>query len=151
MKKLMALVSVVLILAAGAMAFVRLAPSDPALWHIALEPRPPIIATASPDEITVLSNGAYADLTASADQTQALLAKLDSIALATPRTQRIAGSAETGRITWVTRSLFWGFPDYTTAESTPQGVTIYARQRFGKGDWGVNAARLTAWITALNT
>lgn len=146
----MALASVVLILAAGAMAFVRLSPSDPALWHIALNPRPQDIATPSPDKVTVLPNGAYADLIAAVDQRQAVLAMLDGIALATPRTSRVAGSAETGRITWETRSLFWGFPDYTTAESTPHGVTIYARQRFGRGDWGVNAARLTAWITALN-
>jgi uncharacterized protein (DUF1499 family) len=151
MRKLMALASVILILAAGAMAFIRLAPSDPAQWHIALNPRPANIATPSPDKITALNNGAYVDLTAAADQTQALLAKLDGIALASPRTQRVAGSAETGRITWVTRSAIWGFPDYTTAESTPTGITIFARQRFGAGDFGVNAARLAAWITSLNT
>lgn len=150
MKKLMTLAVLLLIVAAGAMAFVRLAPTNPSLWHVALDPRPLDIATPSPDRVTALPNGAYVDLTAAADQTQALLAKLDGIALASPRTLRIAGSAETGRITWQTRSAFWGFPDYTTAESTPEGVTIYARQRFGKGDWGVNAARLTALISALN-
>ena len=147
----MTLASVILILAAGAMAFIRLAPSDPAQWHIALNPRPANIAPPSPDKITALNDGAYVDLTAAPDQTQALLAKLDGIALASPHTQRVAGSAETGRITWVTRSAFWGFPDYTTAESTPTGITIFARQRFGAGDWGVNAARLAAWITKLNT
>jgi len=146
----MALAVLILTLAAAAMAFIRLSPSDPALWHLALDPRPLNIATPSPDQVTTLPNGAYADLPAAPDQTQALLAKLDGIALASPRTSRVAGSAETGRITWVTRSAFWGFPDYTTAESTPQGVTIYARQRFGKGDWGVNAARLAAWIAGLN-
>ncbi|WP_054009096.1 DUF1499 domain-containing protein [Cypionkella psychrotolerans] len=150
MTKIMTLAVLILIVAAGAMAFVRLAPTNPSLWHVALNPRPLDIATPSPDRVTALPNGAYVDLTAAADQTQALLAKLDGIALASPRTLRIAGSAETGRITWQTRSAFWGFPDYTTAESTPEGVTIYARQRFGKGDWGVNAARLTAWISALN-
>ncbi|OYU39041.1 MAG: hypothetical protein CFE33_11420 [Pseudorhodobacter sp. PARRP1] len=150
MKKSMVLASAALILAAGAMAFIRLAPADPGQWDIALQPRPTEIAIPSPDKIAVLSNGAYIDLTAAADQTQAVLAELDGIALASPRTQRVAGSAETGRITWVTRSAFWGFPDYTTAESTPTGVTVFARQRFGAGDWGVNAARLSAWITALN-
>lgn len=139
----------ILIVLAGGMAFVRLAPTNPALWHIALDPRPQEIATPSPDTVTTLPNGAYGDLIVAPDQSQALLAKLDSIALAGPRTQRIAGSAETGRITWVTRSLIWGFPDFTTAESTPQGVTIFARQRFGSGDWGVNAARLTTWIDQL--
>lgn len=150
MNKIMALGIVILIAMAGAMAYIRLAPSPASLWDLALDPRPQNIATPSPDKVTPLPNGAYVDLTATADQTQALLARLDSIALASPRTQRIAGSAETGRMTWVTRSAFWGFPDYTTAESTPIGVTLYARQRFGAGDWGVNAARLTAWIAALN-
>lgn len=149
MTKIMTLVVLILIVAAGAMAFVRLAPTDPDVWHMSLDPRPLDMATPSPDKVTALPNGGYVDLTAAPDQTQALLAKLDGIALATPRTLRIAGSAETGRITWQTRSAFWGFPDYTTAESTPNGVTLYARQRFGKGDWGVNAARLTAWISAL--
>ena len=144
----MTLAIVILILVAGVMAFIRLAPTNPALWHIALDPRPAVIATSSPDKVTTVQIGGYVDLT-SADPIQTL-AKLDSIALAFPRTTRVAGSAETGRITWVTRSLFWGFPDFTTAESTPQGVTVFARQRFGKGDWGVNAARLTAWISALN-
>ncbi|MES2434718.1 MAG: DUF1499 domain-containing protein [Pseudomonadota bacterium] len=146
----MTLAVLILILAAGAMAFIRLAPTNPDAWHVPLDPRPQDMAAPSPDKVTPLPNGAYTDLTAAPDQTQALLAKLDGIALASPRTQRIAGSAETGRITWVTRSAFWGFPDFTTAESTPTGVTLYARQRFGKGDWGVNAARLTAWISALN-
>ena len=150
MTKLMTLAVLILIFAAGAMAFIRLAPTHPSVWHVPLDPRPLDIATPSPDQVTVFANGAYVDLTAALDQTQALLAKLDGIALATPRTLRIAGSAETGRITWQTRSAFWGFPDYTTAESTPDGVTLYARQRFGAGDWGVNAARLTAWISALN-
>lgn len=149
MKILMALAVLILIVAAGAMAFVRLAPVDPALWHIALNPRPQDIASPSPDKITTLPNGGYIDLIATPDQTQALLARLDSIALASPRTRRIAGSAETGRITWESRSLIWGFPDYTTAEATLQGVTLFARQRFGKGDLGVNAARISGWIAAL--
>ena len=149
MNKIMTLAVLILMVAAGAMAFIRLAPTNPSLWHVALDPRPLDMTTPSPDKVTPLPNGAYVDLIASPDQTQALLAKLDGIALAIPRTIRLAGSAETGRITWQTRSAFWGFPDYTTAESTPEGVTLYARQRFGKGDWGVNAARLTAWISKL--
>ena len=145
----MTLAVLILIVAAGAMAYIRLAPVNPSVWHMPLDPRPQGMTTLSPAKVTALPDGAYADLTAAPDQTQALLAKLDGIALATPRTIRIAGSAETGRITWQTRSAFWGFPDFTTAESTPEGVTLYARQRFGKGDWGVNAARLTAWISKL--
>ena len=147
MNKIITLAILIVIVMAGVMAFIRLSPSDPALWHIALTPRPALIATPSPDIVTPLAMGGYIDLTSV--EPAALLAKLDGIALASPRTTRLAGSAETGRITWVSRSLFWGFPDYTTAESTPQGVTVFARQRFGKGDWGANPARLTAWIDQL--
>ncbi|MDZ4311853.1 MAG: DUF1499 domain-containing protein [Cypionkella sp.] len=149
MSKTMTLAVLILIVAAGGMAYIRLAPTNPAQWHVPLEPRPQEMATPSPDKVTALPTGAYADLTAAPDQTQAVLAQLDGIALASPRTRRVAGSAETGRITWVSRSVFWGFPDFTTAEATPQGVTLYARQRFGKGDWGVNAARISGWIAAL--
>ena len=75
------------------------------------------------------------------------------IATATPRTHRLAGSPEAGRITWITRSRLWGFPDYTTAQvtQTPTGprLDIHARLRFGRSDMGVNAARLHAWLAQL--
>ncbi len=129
----MSLAAVLLIVVAGLMAYVRLAPVDAALWHIAL---------ASP-----LPNGADAVIPAA--NPAETLAQLDTIALATPRTRRIAGSATEGRITWETRSLLWGFPDYTTAQITATGVSLYARQRFGSKDLGVNAARLAAWLAQL--
>ncbi len=126
------------------MAYIRLAPSDAARWHIALNPRPAKIAATSA-QMVVLCGGAYVDLPFA----DGLLARLDAIAMDTPRTQRLAGSVQEGRITWITRSALWGFPDYTTAELGPQGVTIYARLRFGGGDHGVNGARLRAWLDAL--
>lgn len=135
---------IALIALAALAAFIRAAPSDPARWHIALHPRPAEIAAPSRALVT-LRNGAYVDLQDSPN----LLARLDAIAMATPRTIRLAGSAAEGRITWVTRSLMWGFPDYTTAEMGRDGLTIFARQRFGGNDHGVNAARLAAWVSAL--
>ena len=46
-----------------------------------------------------------------------------------------------------------GFPDYITAEASQSGdgarLDIFSRQRFGRGDWGVNAARLRVWLGAL--
>jgi hypothetical protein len=78
-----------------------------------------------------------------------LLARLDAVALATPRTTRLAGSVSEGRITWVTRSAVWGFPDYTTAEARADGLYLQARLRFGREDMGVNAARLRDWLARL--
>jgi uncharacterized protein (DUF1499 family) len=70
--------------------------------------------------------------------------------MATPRTRRIAGSLEEGMITWETRSRLWAFPDYTTARARAEGgqtlLDITARSRFGQYDYGVNAARLRAWL-----
>jgi hypothetical protein len=120
----------------GFAGFVRLAPSDPGAWHL------PVTAEAPPGEVAPGEGSATLRL---AGDGPALLARLDAVALATPRTTRLAGSLEEGRITWVTRSALWGFPDYTTAEVRADGIAIHARLRFGRSDLGVNAARLTDW------
>ena len=143
----------VLIAALGLLAYIRLAPSDPAVWHIS-----PVTAAEAGqgrclDAITTQTNGARVACL-SPDTPETLLSKLDAIALATPRTTRLAGTPQSGRITWVTRTALMGYPDYTTAEATvtPQGtrLDIFARQRFGKADFGVNAARLTVWLGLVN-
>lgn len=127
--------------------YVRLAPSDPARWHVA----PPPVAT--PDCGVVAGEGDARAACTRPDDPQQLLARLDEIAMATPRTTRLAGSPDEGRITWITRSALWGFPDYTTAEAAPDGsgtrLTIHARLRFGRSDMGVNAARLQDWLSRL--
>ena len=83
-------------------------------------------------------------------------ARLEAIALATPRTVRVAG--EGLWVTYVTRSALWGFPDYTSVKVVPDGagsvVTIFARARFGRerlrrepgagGELAVAACALTA-------
>ncbi len=130
------------IAAMALLAYIRLAPSDSAKWHMALDPRPAILGAPSPDAVVTLRGGAYMDLPADS------FAALKSIAANTPRTQILTQTPD--HITWITRSKLIGFPDYTTAQITPTGVIVYARLRFGSGDQGVNAARLTAWRSALN-
>ncbi|MDP3196540.1 DUF1499 domain-containing protein [Tabrizicola sp.] len=120
---------------------VRLAPSDPARWHVA--------PAAEGPSGTVSAGEGWASLRLEAGDARALLARLDAIAIASPRTTRLAGSVEAGRITWITRSALWGFPDYTTAEARADGLYLYARLRFGRGDMGVNATRLRDWQAAL--
>lgn len=127
--------------------YVRLAPSDPARWHV-----PPAPAATSDCTVEQGEGDARATCLLPIPPAEAL-AKLDAIAIATPRTTRLAGSPDDGRITWITRSALWGFPDYTTAEATPDGtgtrLTVHARLRFGRGDMGVNAARLRDWLPKL--
>jgi hypothetical protein len=129
--------------AAGAV-YPRLAPSDPARWHVSPAPQ-----TAPPGQVVPLSGGATLYLGSDKGAPADLLARLDTVAMASPRTTRLAGSLDEGRITWITRSALWGFPDYTTAEARADGLYIHARLRFGQSDMGVNAKRLTDWAAAL--
>lgn len=135
---------IILALLIGLMAYIRLAPSDPAQWHIAL---PTDIA--ADGQIRTTAGSARAAVPA----TPQTLTQLDAIARATPRSSTLAGSAAEGRITWVLRSAAFGFPDYITAQitETPTGprLDLHSRLRFGRSDFGVNAARLKDWLSRL--
>ena len=132
-----------LVAVAGFAGYVRLAPVRAQAWHIDLSARPAPIGTISATPVQSSLNSAYVDLA------QGDLARLDAVAVATPRTTRIAGSVGAGHITWQTRSALWGFPDYTTAQIIGENITIFARARFGKSDIGVNKNRLSDWISKL--
>lgn len=140
---------VILLLVAAGLAYVRLAPSDPAAWHV-----DPATATPGPGRAVVLPEGGDRPSPVLPEPPAEALARLDAIAMATPRTERLAGSVEEGRITYVTRSKWIGFPDYTTVAAVPvEGGTaleIFARLRFGQSDLGVNAARVDRWLGALD-
>ena len=131
------ILAIVLVAVAALMAWVRLAPSDPARWHGAL--------TFTKDEDK--AGGAIRVL--ATDDPAAVLASLDRIAQSTVRTRKLAGSVQEGSVTYITRSAFWGFPDYTTITATEGRVILFARLRFGQSDFGVNRARLDSWISQL--
>lgn len=109
-------------------AYVRLAPSDPARWHV------PVAASADKtgagSAVRVLDGDAK------------LLARVDRAMMGEPATVRFAGSVEEGMITYISRSRWWGFPDYTTVNLSDGQIVMFARLRFGQRDFGVNAARL---------
>ena len=135
-----------LMVAVSGLVYIRLAPDDVALVHVA----PPKGAT--PDA-PVIGTGAalfVADFTTPPQQMWELV---QQVILSTPRTKYLAGSPEDGMITYVTRSLVFGFPDYTTVTVTQneQGsrVTLFGRLRYGRSDFGVNAKRLRGWVKAL--
>jgi uncharacterized protein (DUF1499 family) len=151
MARVMGLAAVVLVaLVAGLVLYVRLAPLEAADWHV-----DPMTAPVPTTNGWLLRQGdGNAPASVYATDPAAVLAALDAVAMATPRTERVAGSVEDGRITWMTRSRLVGFPDLTTAAAVagPEGtrLVILARQRFGGGDWGVNRARIEAWVSALD-
>lgn len=139
----------ILLAVCGFALWVRHAPVDPARWH-----GDPGDAPAGRAGGFALRPGGDAEPPVIAGSAQALLARLDAIARATPRTRLIAGSLQEGRLTYETRSRFWAFPDYTTVAAMPvEGGAmplIDARLRFGKSDMGVNRARVADWLAQLD-
>jgi uncharacterized protein (DUF1499 family) len=136
---------------------VRLAPDDPERWHV-----DPLTApgTGEPNAWRVVPEDAEAP---SADAVApiypvpaALLARaFDAVAMAQPRTVRLAGSPESLHATYVQRSRLWRFPDYVSVrfyDLSDGGSTFaaFSRARYGKGDMGVNRARLERWLAALD-
>lgn len=127
---------VVLAVLAMVIGFIRLAPSDPALWH-----KMPRYAK---DE--VFPGAVFRIVPAGPDG----LAQFNEAALATPRTKVLNGTVPAGMVTYVTRSLVFGFPDYTTAQQDGDVLKVFGRSRFGRRDFGVNRARVDAWLQQID-
>ncbi|MCA0904853.1 DUF1499 domain-containing protein [Ruegeria marisrubri] len=130
MKKMVLWAVIALVLGLGA--YIRLAPSAPAQWHIA--PVAEVDQDLPGGVLRVVATGPEG------------LQKLDRIARATPRTSVLAGSVDEGMITYVTRTKWIGFPDYTTVRQDSDTLRIHGRLRFGRRDFGVNKARVDGWL-----
>ena len=115
--------------------YVRFAPSDPTVWHV------PVEASGDAD----MAGGALRVIPADGDT----LARADQYMLSLPRTEVLAGAVDRDRITYVTRSRVFGFPDYTTLEYVDGQLRAFARLRFGQSDLGVNRMRLEGLLAAL--
>lgn len=113
----------------------RALPNNADMWH------QPIVETEDKD----LPGGAVRVIPGDAGT----LAELDKALRALPRTTQIAGSLAEGRVTYLTRSLVFGFPDYTTIEQSGDQIRLFARLRIGRSDLGVNRKRLEQVIAAL--
>ncbi len=121
-----------LLVIAGGMAWIRLAPDDVARWHL----------LSADVQDRDMEGGVMRLLPGD-------LADLDRIIRAEPRTHVMAGSVEGGLITYVTRSKVFGFPDYTTVAQRGGDLAVHARLRYGRSDMGVNKARVERWLAAL--
>lgn len=135
MKRTVLLVLCTVTLLVGGLGYIRLAPSPTDQWHVAIEG----------DSDLDFPGGVVRVLSAPVGA----LARVDRAAKTLPRTKLLAGSVESGRITYVTRSKGFGFPDYTTVEQTDTGLKFHARLRFGRSDFGVNRDRVRQLIAAL--
>ncbi len=135
--------------------YVRMAPSDPGDWHV--DPMSGV-DTAAPNQFRVAPPGARLDADMASPVWPVAPAELaerfDAMAMAAPRTTRLAGGPDELFTTYVQRSALIGFPDYVSVRAVEAeggaALAIWSRSRFGYGDMGVNRARVERWIAALD-
>ncbi|WP_370163371.1 DUF1499 domain-containing protein [Limimaricola soesokkakensis] len=138
---------------AAPLVWIRIAPADVARWHV--DPMEVERVPQAPRRggWLVRTGPANAAPTVFDTDPATLLSAFDEIARATPRTRVLFESPAEGRVTYVTRSAVAGFPDYTSVKAVPEAggaaLMIWARQRFGVADMGVNRERVEAWMAAL--
>ncbi|EDQ04755.1 hypothetical protein DSM14862_01629 [Sulfitobacter indolifex] len=134
---------IIVIALVALVAYVRLAPLEPARWHVQAEGQKMGKTQAANSYIwrdPVEDDGAET------------LAKLDRTIMQTPRTEVVAGSLAEGQVTYVTRTKLMGYPDFTTIGvygADPRYVEVYGRSRFGRSDLGVNAKRVNGWLAQI--
>ncbi len=133
---------------AGGVAYVRLAPSDAARWHV-----DPLTAVKPPSPNSWLLRPQGGDGQAPVYDVSAtdLAADFDHFVKGRPRVTRLAGSVQDLWVTYVARSRLIGFPDYVSVRFIPLSpdqstLAIFSRSRFGYGDGGVNRKRVESWL-----
>ena len=145
----------VLLSLATSFAVINLSGHDPARWHVDPSSARP---SGKPNEHLVAPRGTTAAPTDSetrlyAESPRDLLARFDAIARTQPRTKLVAGDLDSLMITYVQRSRIVGFPDYLTVKAVAAeggaGLIVWSRSRYGRSDFGVNRARVEAWLAAL--
>ena len=135
MSKSVVIACVLLAALAVVTGFIRLAPSDPQIWH--KMQRYPAEQDFDGAVFRIVQTGPER------------LAQLHAAALATPRTKVLNGSVAGGMVTYISRSRVFGFPDYTTARQDGDVLKVFGRARFGRQDFGVNRRRVEGWLSQI--
>ncbi|WP_119301068.1 DUF1499 domain-containing protein [Dongia deserti] len=83
-----------------------------------------------------------------------LQAEWDAMIAEQPRVQVLRRDLTNMQIDYVQRSRFLRFPDLITVrflpvDDTHSTLAIYSRSLYGKGDFGVNRARVEEWLARL--
>ena len=146
------LAAAVLLAAAAGYVVINTSSHDPARWHV--DPAT-VRLSGKPNEYLAAPRGTTADPADAEtrlypESPRALLARFDAIARAQTRTRVVAGDLDSLMITYMQRSRVFGFPDYLTVTAVLMdggaGLMIFSRARYGRSDFGVNRARVEAWL-----
>ena len=139
------------LLVAGVFAFIRLSPSDPAIWH-----DDPLASKNSrkPNAFILRPDSEKHPALEFAMKATALAKAFDDLVLSETGVSRLAGMPDTLWVTYIARSRLIGYPDYISVRFLDLGndratLAIFARARFGYGDFGVNRQRVLGWLERL--
>lgn len=138
----------VIVISVALAIYIRVAPDDPARWH-----RDPAGRTATDKQNDYLVAPEGGDMVSPVyDKTpEALMTAFQKMALAQPNTT-LLGERD-GFATFVQRTRLMSFPDYITVRAVPaeggSQLYVYSRSRYGRSDFGVNKARVSAWLKKL--
>ena len=84
--------------------------------------------------------------------TEVAFAAIRAVAAGQPRTYPLADYPSRFQAQWVVRSRLMNYPDILVAEVAPArdgcGLWLYSRSLIGHSDFGVNRARVIAWLGA---
>jgi hypothetical protein len=136
-----------LVVVAGVMAYVRFAPTDAAMWHV--DPRA-ISKPAKPNNWMIRPVGGDDRPPNYEAEVPVLVAAIEAAVDQMGDMRLIAGNAQSGHLTYISRTKWMAFPDFTTFRvySTDGGSSFaaFSRARFGEADMGYNRARLEALL-----
>lgn len=84
-----------------------------------------------------------------------LLAEIEAVATSEPRTTLQVAYPADLQADYVVRSRAFNFPDLVLVATEPRGASssaliLYSRSVYGSSDFGVNRARVSKWLAALD-
>lgn len=141
-------IGLLVVIVVAFMGYVRFASDDPNRWH-----RDPVgkTATKAINDFVVAPAGGDMESPVYDMTPEALMTAFQRMALAQPNTT-LLGERD-GFATYIQRSKVMAYPDYISVRAVPADggaqLHVYSRSRYGRSDFGVNKARVSAWLKKL--
>lgn len=132
-------------------AWVRFAKDDPTVWHV--DPLT-VVKHKNPNQFLLLPDGERRQSPVFDMPAADLAETFQKVALGADRVAKLATSEDGLWCTYVQRSNLMRYPDYISVRfielaDGKSTLAVYSRSRFGRKDFGVNKARVKAWIGAM--